>query len=94
MKQRFILILIYVFLLVKPIHLLAIEPDVFIQSTVNRAAQTLSGNFTKEERIQKLKEIAKETVDIEGISLYSLVRLEDKNDFIRGSWFFLYSTFP
>tara|TARA_B100002019_G_scaffold291047_1_gene310155 strand:+ start:992 stop:1585 length:594 start_codon:yes stop_codon:yes gene_type:complete len=72
MKQRFILILIYVFLLVKPIHLLAIEPDVFIQSTVNRAAQTLSGNFTKEERIQKLKEIAKETVDIEGISLYSL----------------------
>ena len=73
MKQRFILILIYVFLLVKPIHLLAIEPDVFIQSTVNRAAQTLSGNFTKEERIQKLKEIAKETVDIEGLSLYSWV---------------------
>ena len=72
MKQRFILILIYVFLLLKPINLLSIEPDVFIQSTVNRAAQTLSGNFTKEERIQKLKEIAKETVDIEGISLYSL----------------------
>ncbi|MDA9697297.1 ABC transporter substrate-binding protein [Candidatus Pelagibacter sp.] len=72
MKQRFILILIYVFLLLKPINLLSIEPDVFIQSTVNRAAQTLSGNFTKQERIQKLKEIAKETVDIEGISLYSL----------------------
>ena len=42
----------------------SIEPDVFIQSTVNRAAKTLGGNFTKEERIEKLKEIAKDTVDI------------------------------
>ena len=72
MKQRFILFLISIFLLIKPVNVFAIEPDVFIQSTVNRAAQTLSGNYTKEERIEKLKDIAKETVDIEGISLYSL----------------------
>jgi phospholipid transport system substrate-binding protein len=44
----------------------SIEPDVFIQSTVNRAANTLGGNFTKDERIQQLKQIAKETVDITG----------------------------
>ena len=50
----------------------SIAPDVFVQSTVNRAAKTLSGNFTKQERIEKLKEIAKETVDIKGIGFYSL----------------------
>jgi len=50
----------------------SIEPDVFIQSTVNRAADTLGGNFTKDERIQQLKQIAKETVDITGIGYYSL----------------------
>ena len=50
----------------------SIEADVFVQSTVNRAAKTLSGNLTKEERIEKLKEIAKDTVDIRGIGFYSL----------------------
>ena len=50
----------------------SIEPDVFVQSTVNRAAKTLGGNFTKEERIEKLKEIASETVDINGIGYYTL----------------------
>tara|TARA_B100000787_G_scaffold121972_1_gene91745 strand:- start:62 stop:658 length:597 start_codon:yes stop_codon:yes gene_type:complete len=50
----------------------SIEPDVFVQSTVNRAAKTLSGNFTKKERIEKLKEIASETVDITGIGNYTL----------------------
>jgi len=51
---------------------LSIEPDVFIQSTVNRAADTLGGNYTKNERIEQLKQIAKETVDITGIGYYSL----------------------
>tara|TARA_B110000046_G_scaffold181990_1_gene215144 strand:- start:165 stop:764 length:600 start_codon:yes stop_codon:yes gene_type:complete len=50
----------------------SIEPDIFVQSTVNRAAKTLSGNLTKEERVEKLKEIAKDTVDIRGIGFYSL----------------------
>ena len=50
----------------------SIEPDIFVQSTVNRAAKTLSGNFTKNERIEKLKEIAKDTVDINGIGFYTL----------------------
>ena len=50
----------------------SIEPDVFVQSTVNRAAKTLGGNFTKEERIEKLKIIASETVDINGIGYYTL----------------------
>ena len=50
----------------------SIEADVFVQSTVNRAAKTLGGGLTKEERVEKLKEIAKDTVDITGIGFYSL----------------------
>ena len=50
----------------------SIEADIFVQSTVNRAAKTLSGNYTKKERIEKLKEIASETVDINGIGYYTL----------------------
>ena len=72
MKKNIILLIVSIFLILKPYYLLAIEPDVFIQSTVNRATQTLSGNLTKDERIQQLKNIAIETVDIDGISLYSL----------------------
>jgi len=59
----------------------SIEPDIFVQSTVNRAAKTLGGNFTKEERIKKLKEIAAETVDIKGIGYYTLgAYRKDLND--------------
>ena len=50
----------------------SIEPDVFVQSTVNRASQILSENISKEEKINKLKTIAKETVDIRGVGFYSL----------------------
>ena len=50
----------------------SIEADVFVQSTVNRAAKTLGGGLAKIERIEKLKEIAKDTVDITGIGFYSL----------------------
>ena len=50
----------------------SIEPDVFVQSTVNRASQVLSKNISKEEKINELKIIAKETVDIKGVGFYSL----------------------
>ncbi len=50
----------------------SIEPDIFVQSTVNRASQVLSDNLTKEQKIEKLKSIAQETVDIEGIGMYTL----------------------
>jgi len=53
-------------------NVLAIEADIFVQSTVNRASQLLSENITKEEKIEKLKLIAKDTVDIEGIGFYTL----------------------
>ena len=50
----------------------AIEPDVFVQSTVNRASQILSKNISKDEKMKQLEIIAKETVDIIGIGFYSL----------------------
>ena len=51
---------------------LTIEPDIFVQSTVNRASKILGENLTKDEKIEKLKIVAKETVDIEGIGFYTL----------------------
>ena len=50
----------------------SIEPDVFVQSTVNRASSILSKDMTKKEKIDELKIIAKETVDIKGVGFYSL----------------------
>ena len=50
----------------------SIEPDIFVQSTVNRASKLLGDNISKEEKIKKLKTIAKETVDIRGIGFYTL----------------------
>ena len=50
----------------------AIEPDIFVQSTVNRASKILSDNITKDQKIEELKKIAKDTVDIRGIGFYTL----------------------
>tara|TARA_Y100000741_G_scaffold315544_1_gene261453 strand:+ start:16 stop:603 length:588 start_codon:yes stop_codon:yes gene_type:complete len=53
-------------------NIAALEADIFVQSTVNRASELLSENITKEEKIEKLKMIAKDTVDIKGIGFYTL----------------------
>ena len=50
----------------------SIEADIFVQSTVNRASEALNNKFSKEEKIEELKSIAKETVDIKGIGYYTL----------------------
>ena len=66
------ILLILLLLNLNTINVNSIEPDVFVQSTVNRASQILSKNISKEEKINQLKSIAKETVDIKGIGYYSL----------------------
>ena len=53
-------------------HLYSIEPDVFVQSTVNRASKILSENISKEKKMEELQIIAKETVDIRGIGFYTI----------------------
>ena len=72
MKKIFILILFLSTFLISFNPAFSISPDVFIQSTVNRASQVLSENISKEEKINQLKLIAKETVDIRGVGFYSL----------------------
>ena len=66
----FIIFLIVSFSSIIKVH--SIEPDIFVQSTVNRASEALSDKISKEEKIEKLKVIAKETVDIVGIGFYTL----------------------
>ena len=51
---------------------ISIEPDIFVQSTVNRASKLLGDNISKDEKISQLKQIARETVDIQGIGMYTL----------------------
>ncbi len=69
MKKLLILLFLYNIL---TINTHAIEPDVFVQSTVNRASEILSKNISKEDKIKGLKLIAKDTVDIRGVGFYSL----------------------
>ena len=68
--KKFITILLLINLIVSNAN--SIEPDVFVQSTVNRASEILSKNISKEEKMNGLKIIAKETVDIRGVGFYSL----------------------
>ena len=71
MKNKKILIFLLIYL-TSFTKVLSIEPDVFVQSTVNRASKLLSEDISKKEKISELKKIAKETVDIKGIGLYTL----------------------
>ncbi len=82
MKRIFILLIFFVISQTNLNFAYSISPDVFIQSTVNRASQILSENISKEEKINQLKIIAKETVDIRGVGFYSLgaVRNDLNND--------------
>ncbi len=71
MKFRKIILVIFFYFLTLS-NSFSIEADVFIQSTVNRASKILSENLSKDEKINKLKIIAEETVDIRGIGFYTL----------------------
>ena len=70
MKKKLLVFLIVLFSIT--FNSFSIEPDIFVQSTVNRASKLLGEDITKVEKIEKLKLIAKETVDIRGIGFYTL----------------------
>ena len=72
MKKIFRIIILLIISLTHINSAFSISPDVFIQSTVNRASQILSKDISKDEKMSQLKVIAKETVDINGIGFYSL----------------------
>jgi len=71
MKTRRIILVVFIYFLTLG-NSFSIEADVFVQSTVNRASKILSENLSKDEKINKLKIIAEETVDIKGIGFYTL----------------------
>ena len=70
MKKKLLFFLIIFFSIT--FNSFSIEPDIFVQSTVNRASKLLGEDISKNEKIEKLKVIAKETVDIKGIGFYTL----------------------
>ena len=72
MKKLFSLFILLTISLTNINNAFSISPDVFIQSTVNRASLILSKDISKEDKMSQLKQIAKETVDIRGIGFYSL----------------------
>jgi|TARA_B100000678_G_scaffold89049_1_gene74002 phospholipid transport system substrate-binding protein len=72
LKKKFKLSLILIILVSFIQNAFSLEPNIFVQSTVNRASQILSDDISKEQKIEKLKLIAKDTVDIRGVGFYSL----------------------
>ena len=72
MKNFLVFVTFLIIILSNVNKVYSIEADVFVQSTVNRASEALNDKFSKEEKIKKLKEIASEAVDINGIGSYTL----------------------
>ena len=50
----------------------SVEPDKFIQSIADEASKILVEDFSKDEKMEKLKSIALKSVDIKGIGMYTL----------------------
>ena len=70
-KYFFFFLLIFInFIYIK--NSFAIDPYSFVQETADRASEALNKRQSKEEKMEILKTIAKETVDIRGIGFYSL----------------------
>mgnify|MGYP001337096216 FL=1 len=69
-KVKYLFIFIFVLTFITKSH--SLEPNIFVQSTVNRASQILSENTSKETKIEELKKVALDTVDIRGIGFYTL----------------------
>tara|TARA_Y100000310_G_scaffold338726_1_gene429253 strand:+ start:525 stop:1124 length:600 start_codon:yes stop_codon:yes gene_type:complete len=69
-KLRFFLLIIFFWGYIG--NSFSIEPDEFVQLTVDEASQVLSDTYSKEEKMKKLESIAKKTVDIRGIGFYTL----------------------
>ena len=53
-------------------NLYATDPEIFVQSTVNRASKVLTEEISLEKKMIELQNIAKDTVDIKGIGQYTL----------------------
>ena len=72
MSPKIIKFFLFLILICVPINSFSIEPKDFIQSTVDKASNILSDKISDEQKIIKLKSLAKTTVDVKGIGFYTL----------------------
>jgi phospholipid transport system substrate-binding protein len=94
MKKILISFLFSIFFISNINYAFSIEPDAFVQSTVNRASKILSSNISKQQKIKELKLIAKETVFIEKIGSYSLGSFRKTlNDEQKRKYLFLFEQY-
>ena len=71
MKIKSFLLIIFIYLIgINNLH--AMDPEVFVQSTVNRASKILGEDISKDKKMLELQVVAKDTVDIQGIGFYTL----------------------
>ena len=92
MKKNLLILLVIFFSTTS--NTFSIEPDIFVQSTVNRASKLLGEDITKDEKIEKLKLIAKETVDIKGIGFYTLgIKRKSLNDEEKKNYLVLFEKY-
>tara|TARA_B100000287_G_C20554720_1_gene749931 strand:- start:51 stop:641 length:591 start_codon:yes stop_codon:yes gene_type:complete len=71
MKIKSFLLIIFIYLIgINNLH--AMDPEVFVQSTVNRASKILGEDISKDKKMLELQVVAKDTVDIRGIGFYTL----------------------
>ena len=90
MKRKLLVYLIVFFSIFS--NSFSIEPDIFVQSTVNRASKLLGEDISKDKKIEKLKLIAKETVDIKGIGFYTLgAKRKSLNDEEKSKYLILFN---
>ncbi len=66
------ILLITLLYLISFVNAYSQETDIFVQSLIDKTSKILSDNISKEQKITELKVVAKETVDIKGVSLYTL----------------------
>jgi phospholipid transport system substrate-binding protein len=71
-KIKKVFILATLLIIYFPLTSISTEPKNFIQSTVDQASNILSDEISDSQKIEKLKSIAKESVDVEGIGFYTL----------------------
>ena len=92
MKRKLLVYLIVFFSIFS--NSFSIEPDIFVQSTVNRASKLLGEDISKDKKIEKLKLIAKETVDIKGIGFYTLgAKRKSLNDEEKSKYLILFNKY-
>ena len=65
-------LLVFVILIVFTQKSFSLEPDKFIQTVADEASKVLVNSLSKEQKMEKLKNIAIKSVDIKGIGLYTL----------------------